>query len=73
MTLSTVKTADKLNSVFTPVTKAVVLTDHFYWIASRHCIAEVIADRVSKAKSYINYIKNSEFETRNVFERKIFN
>ena len=37
---------------------------------SRHCIAEVTADRVSQEKSYSDYIKNSEFETMNVFERE---
>ena len=30
----------------------------------------VTLDRVSEAKSYSDYIKNSEFETMNVFERE---
>ena len=68
--LSTLNRADKLNPVFAPVTRAEGLTDHSNWLASRHRIAEVTADRVSKAKAYINYIKNSEFETRNVLERE---
>ena len=39
-------------------------------LTSRHCIAEVTADKVSKAKVYSDYIKNSQFETINVFERE---
>ena len=67
--LSAVNTADKINSVFAHVTKAEGLTDHSDWLASRHCIAEVTVDIVSEANAYRNYIKNSEVETRNVFER----
>ena len=40
--------------------------DHSEWPMYRHRIVEVMADRVSKAKSYSDYIKNSEFETMNV-------
>ena len=68
--LSTINTADKINSVFAPVTRAEGLTDHSDWIVSRHRIAEVTSDIVIEAKSYRYYIKNSEFETRNVFERE---
>ena len=68
--LSAVNIADKLNSVFSPVTRAEGLKDHSYWLASRHRIAEVTEGRVSKAQAYSDYIKNSEFETRNVFERE---
>ena len=68
--LSAVNIADKLNSVFSPVTRAEGLKDHSYWLASRHRIAEVTADRVRESKAYRNYIKNSEFETRNVFGGK---
>ena len=68
--LLTVNIADKINSLFVPVTIAKGLMDHSVWLASRHRIAGVIADRVGKAKAKRNYIKNSEFETRNVFELK---
>ena len=44
--------------------------DHSEWLASRHRIAEVTADRVSEAKVYCDYIKNSKFETMNVSERE---
>ena len=67
---STVNTADKLIYAFIPVTRAEGLMNHSKWHAYRHHIAEVTAYRVSKAKPYINYMKNPEFETRNAFERK---
>ena len=35
---------------------------------SSHGISKVAADRVSEAKAYSDYIKNSEFETMKVFE-----
>ena len=35
---------------------------------SSHGIAKFTADRVSEAKVYSDYIKNSEFETMKVFE-----
>ena len=57
--LSIVNTADKLNFVFSPVTRAEVFTDHSNWLVSRHSIVEVTADRVNEAKGYRNYIKNS--------------
>ena len=37
---------------------------------SSHGIAEVTVDRVSEAKAYSDYIKNSEVETMNVFEQE---
>ena len=48
--LSTVNIVDKINSVFAPVTIVEGLTDHSDWLASRHHIAEVTADRVSEEK-----------------------
>ena len=63
-------TEDKLQSIFAPATRAVGLRDNSNGFLSRHCIAEVIADRVSEAKVYSDYIKSSEFETMNVFERE---
>ena len=39
-------------------------------LASRHGIAKVTADRVSEAKAYSDYIKNSGFEIMKVFEFK---
>ena len=36
---------------------------------TRHRIAEVTEGRVSELQAYSEYIKNSEFETRNIFER----
>ena len=67
--LSPANTADKLNSVFSPATIAGELTDNSNWLASRHGISEVTEGRVIEAKVYSDYIKNSEFETMNVFER----
>ena len=63
-------TADKLNSIFAPATRAVGLTDKSNGITSKHCITEVTADRVIEAKVYSDYIKNSEFKTMNVFEQE---
>ena len=57
--LSTVITTDKLNSVFFPVTRAEGLISHSNWLASRHSIVEVTADRVRDAKAFRNYIQNS--------------
>ena len=68
--LSPAHTADKLKSIFYPSTRAGVLADNSNGLASRHRIAEVTADRVSKEKAYSDYIKNAEFETMNVFERE---
>ena len=65
-----VNTAEKLNSVFAPVTRAEGLTDHSDWLAPRYFIAKVTADRVSNGKAYRNYTKHSEFEIRDVFERE---
>ena len=61
--LYTVNTADKPNSDFTPATRAEGWMDHYDWLASSHRIAKVTADRVSEAKLYSDYLKNSEFET----------
>ena len=68
--LSPAHTADKLISIFAPATRYGVLTNKSYDLASRHRIVEVTADRVSEEKVYSGYIKNSEFETMNVFERE---
>ena len=68
--LSPAHTADKLKSIFAPAARAVGLTDNSDGITSRHCIAEVTADRASKERAYKDYIKNSEFETMKVFERE---
>ena len=68
--LSTVHTADKLNSVFTPVTKTEGLMDNSDWLASRHRIDEVTEGRVSEVQAYSDYIKNPGFENRNIFERE---
>ena len=59
---------DKLKSVIIPTTRFRGLTDNFDGLVSSHGIAKVTADRVSEAKAYIDYIKNSEFETVKVFE-----
>ena len=66
--LSAAHTADKLKSVIGPATRAGGLTDNSDRLTSRHGIAEVSADRVSETKIHSDYIKNSEFETMNVFE-----
>ena len=65
--LSTVNTADKLIYVFTPITIAEGLTDHYYWHTSMYSITEVTEGRVSELEAYSDYIKNSEFETGNMF------
>ena len=70
MRVLTVNAAEKLNSVFAPVTRTEGLTYKSDWIASRHRIAEVTEGRVSKVQAYSDYIKNSKFKTRNVFERE---
>ena len=57
-------------SVIGPANKAEVWLDHSNLFASRHCIVELTADKVSEAKVYSDYIKNSEFETMNVFEQE---
>ena len=63
-------TVDKLKSIFSAATRAGGLTDNSDGIASRHRIAEVTVDRVSEAKAYSDYYKNSEVETMNIFERE---
>ena len=67
--LSPPPTADKLKSIFVPTTRAEGLTDNSDGLTSSHGIVKVTTDRVSEAKAYSDYIKNSEFETMNVFER----
>ena len=62
-------TTDKLKSVIGPATISGGLTDHSDWLVSRHCILYVTEGRVSEVQTYSEYIKNSEFETRNVFEQ----
>ena len=49
-------TADKINFFFAPATRAEGFMGSSNCIASSHGIAEVIADRVSKAKAYRDYI-----------------
>ena len=68
--LSAAHTADKLNSTFVPATRVGGLTDNSDGLTYSHGIEKVTVDRVSEAKSYSDYIKNSEFETMNVFERE---
>ena len=62
-----VYTADKLNSASAPATRAEGWMDHSDWLVFRYHIAEVTAYIVIEAKAYSDYIKNSEFETMNVF------
>ena len=68
MGLSTAHTADKLKSVIGPATRVQGLTDSSDGLTSSHGISKVAADRVSEAKGYSDYIKNSVFETMNIFE-----
>ena len=68
--LSPAHTRDKLKSVFAPATRAGEVTDKSDRLASRHRIAEVTDVRVNKVQAYRDYIKNSEIETRNVFEQE---
>ena len=66
--LSTAHTANKLKSIISPATRVQRLTNNSDRLASRHRIAEVTADRVSEAKVFSDYIKNSEFENMKFFE-----
>ena len=68
--LSPANTADKLKSVFALANRFEGSTDNSNWIVSRHGCEGVTVGRVSKAKEYSGYIKNSEFETTKVFERE---
>ena len=68
MGISTAHTADKLKSVMGPTTRVRGLTDNSDRLTSSHGISKVAADRVSEAKAYSDYIKNSEFEIMKVFE-----
>ena len=66
--LSTAHTANKLKSVICPATRVRGLTDNTNGLTSSHGISKVTADRVSEAKAYSDYIKNSEFETIKVLK-----
>ena len=44
------------------------MTDNSDGLTSSHGIVEVTANRVSEAKAYSDYIKNSEIEIMKVFE-----
>ena len=66
--LLTAHTANKLKSVISPATRVRGLTDNTGGLTSRHGISKVAANRVSEAKAYSDYIRNSEFETMKVFE-----
>ena len=66
--LSPANTADKLKSVIGPATRVRRLTDNPEELTSSHGIVKFTADRVSEEKAYSDYIKNSEFETMQVFE-----
>ena len=44
------------------------MTDNSDGLTSRHGIVKVTANRVSEAKAYSDYVKNSEFEIMKVFE-----
>ena len=68
--LSPTHTTDKLKSFISPATRVEGLTDSSDWLASRHGIEEVTVVRVIEGKAYINYIKNSEFETTKIFEQE---
>ena len=59
-------TVDKLKSVIGPATRARGMTDNSNGLTYSHGIKKVTADRVSVAKAYSDYIKNSEFETMKV-------
>ena len=68
--LSPAHTVDKLTSIFVPDTKVGGLMDNSDGLTPSHGIAKVTADRASEPKAYNEYIKNSEFETMNFFERE---
>ena len=65
---STDHTADKLKSVIGPATRFQGSMDSSDGLMSSHGIVKVTANRVSEAKAYSDYVKNSEFETTKVFE-----
>ena len=69
--MSPANTTDKLKSVIGPATRGEGLTDISGWLTSRHGCEEVTVGRVSEAKAYSDYIKNSEFETTKVLSGKI--
>ena len=68
--LSPAHTMEKLKSVIGPATRAGGLTNNFDWLEYQHCIAEVTEGRVREIQAYSDYIKKSEFENRNIFERE---
>ena len=57
MGLSTAHTADKLKSIFVPVTISGGLTDNYGGLTSSRGVAKVTEDRASQAKRYSDYIK----------------
>ena len=66
--LLTAHTVNKVKSVIGPTTIVRGLMDNTDRLTSSHGISKVAAGRVSEAKSYSDYIKNSEFETMKFFE-----
>ena len=66
--LSPRHTQDQLKSVIVPDTRAGALTDNSDWLAYRNRIAQITEGRMCEVQAYIDYIQNSKFETRNVFE-----
>ena len=65
--LSPAHTSDKLKSIIGTAARVRGLTDNFDGLAARHGIAKVTADRVSEAKAYSDYIRNSKFENLKMF------
>ena len=65
-------TMDKSKSVIVPSTRVEGFMDSSNLLASRHVIEELMVGRVSKAKTYNDYIENSEFEIRECLEWEIF-
>ena len=51
-----------------PATRSGGLTDRSGWLAFRHRIKDVTKGGASEVKAYRDYIKDSEVETRNIFE-----
>ena len=62
------QTTHKLKPILSPPTRVKGLTDSSNWIVYKHGTEEVTVERMNKTKAYIDYIKNSEFETTKVFE-----
>ena len=68
--LSPAHTTGDLKSVISRATRIEGLKYSSDSLASKKGIEEVTFERVSEVQAYINYIKNLEFETMNVFERE---